>query len=363
MYIPTLWQEKYADSVLDQMRHICDPLADAVAARLNRKRPSHMIDEVISRAASEGGPFSDYLDHAHTVPRWVNWDAIEHARRVNLAFANVRAISLLVSSLVEGYSLSKAAHVLVATGRLQQDVLKRVYETSQMVHNINVPDGIRPGGVGHRTMMEVRLLHAMVRKYLRQRGWDVARYDEPINQEDMAFTIIEFDYLAVRGMERMGVQLSDDDRAALHHLWRYGAYLNGVDDRMITETPAEEIYQYERIRDRQRSPNEESRALATTVVSALAGQPPFNLPEALLFELSRLCLGDELADIYQFPRHAGWQRAVQLYRLGNQLGTFAHYRVPGFDRLSQALNFRIVRKALLDNLDADPDKRAFRHIA
>lgn len=363
MTIPAAWQAKYADSVLDQMRHTCDPLADAVAAGIERKRPSHMIDEVIARAASEGGAFRDYLDHANSVPAWVNWDAIEHARRINLAFANVRAIALLVSSLVEGYSLSKAAHVLVATGRLQQDVLKRVYETSQMTHNISVPDGIRPGQPGHRTMMEVRLLHAMVRKYLRGRGWDVSLYDEPINQEDMAFTIIEFDYLAVRGMERMGARLSDDDRVALHHLWRYGAYLNGVDERLITDSPAEEIYQYERIRDRQRNPNEESRSLAISVITALAGQPPFNLPESLLFELSRLCLGNELADAYQLPRHAGWQQAIRAYRLANKASTLAHYRLPGFDRISEALNFRLIRKALVDNLDSDPNKRAFRHIA
>lgn len=363
MPVSAAWQTRYCDAVLDQMRHTCDPLADAVAARLERRRPSQMIDEVFARASSEGGAFRDYLDHAYTIPDWVNWDAIEHARRVNLAFANVRAIALLVSSLVEGYSLSKAAHVLISTGRLHQDVLTRVYETSQMTHNISVPDGIRPGHPGHRTMMEVRLLHAMVRKYLRGRGWDTARYDEPINQEDMAFTIIEFDYLAIRGMERMGAKLSDDDKYAMHQLWRYAAYLNGVDEGLITGSLQEEIYLYDRIRTRQYDPNEESRALALAVITALAGQPPFNLPVELLFELARLCLGNELADAYQLPRHAGWRQAVRLYRLGNRVGTAAHYHLPGVDRLSETLNFRLIRKALVDNLDANPEKRAFRHIA
>lgn len=363
MSVPAAWQAKYTDAVLDQMRHTCDPLADAVAAQLERKRPSQMIDEVFARADTDGGAFRDYVEHAYTIPHWVNWDAIEHARHVNLAFANVRAIALLVSSLVEGYSLSKAAHVLISTGRLHQDVLKRVYETSQMTHNISVPNGIRPGHPGHRTMMEVRLLHAMVRRYLRGRGWDVAQYDEPINQEDMAFTIIEFDHLAIRGMERMGASLSNDDKYAMHQLWRYAAYLNGVDERLITESLDEEIYLYERIRARQYNPNEESRALALAVITALAGQPPFNLREELLFELSRLCLGDELADAYQLPRHKGWQQAVRLYQLANKASALAHYRLPGFDRLSETLNFRLIRKALVDNLDANPEKRAFRHIA
>ena len=97
--------------------------------------------------------------------------------------------------------------------------------------------------------------------------------------------------------------------------------------------------------------------------AATQAQPPFNLREELLFELSRLCLGDELADAYQLPRHKGWQQAVRLYQLANKASTLAHYRLPGFDRLSETLNFRLIRKALVDNLDANPEKRAFRHIA
>lgn len=363
MEVPYSWQEKYSDKKLDKMRYTCDPIADSVAAHIDRQRPSQMIDTVYQKAKSVGGPYKDYIDHAYTVPDWVNWDAIEHARRVSLAFANVRGIALLVSSLVEGYSLSKATHVLVATGRLHQDVLKRIYETSQMGHNMSIKDGLRPGNKGHRTIMEVRLLHAMVRKYLRAKGWDTSLYDEPINQEDMAFTVIEFDYLAIRGMERMGAELSLDDKYALHHMWRYGAYLNGVGEEMISESLAEEIYQYERIRSRNRSPNEESKLLAQTVVKALAGQPPFNLPEGLLFELSRLCIGEELADAYEFPQSTMWRQALKLYRNGNHVASRAHYKIPGADILSEKLNFEFLRRTLQANLDPNPEKRAFRHIA
>lgn len=105
---PPNWQQKYSETFLNEMRHLCDPLADA-------------------------------------------------------------------------------AHVLIATGRLHQDVTRRIYETAQMSHNMSVKNGMRPGGSGHRIILEVRLLHAMVRKYLRHHGWDTAKYDEPVNQEDMAF--------------------------------------------------------------------------------------------------------------------------------------------------------------------------------
>lgn len=357
------WQHKYSETFLNEMRHRCDPLADAAVALIERQRPSAMLDEVEKRAVSEGGAFQAFLDQANQVPGWVDWDKIEKARRLTLAFSTVRGMALLTSSLVEGYSLSKAAHVLIATGRLHQDVTRRIYETAQMSHNMSVENGLRPGGSGHRIILEVRLLHAMVRKYLRHHGWDTAKYDEPVNQEDMAFTIIEFDYLALRGMERLGVRLSEADRSALHHFWRYAAYLHGVDERLLTETLEEEIFQYEKIRAHQFNPNEESRLLAMTVLQSLARKPPFYFPEELLYEIARLCLGDALADTYALPLHSGWNSAILAYQAFNKAATFAHYHVPGAAFASEWLNFNTMRKTLLKNLEPEEKRRAFRHIA
>lgn len=354
---------KYTPRFLDSMREICDPLADAVVAQMQRQRPSAMLDEVERRATTEGGAFQAFLETTHQVPAWVDWGLIEQARRVQLAFSTVRGIALLTSSLVEGYSLSKATHVLVATGRLHQDVTRRIYETAQMSHNMNAKDGMRPGNAGHRIVLEVRLLHAMVRKYLRQRGWDTQHYGEPINQEDMAFTIIEFDYLARRGMERLGVALSDDDTRAVHHFWRYAAWLHGVDDALLTDSPEEEMAQYRQIRAHQYSPNEESRLLARTVLQSLANKPPFHFREAFLNEIARLCLGDALADEYALPRHGGWQHAIMALQALNKAATFAHYHLPGVARASEWFNFSSMRSTLIQNLEPDEPKRAFRHIA
>lgn len=363
MAAPYSTSSKYTDEFLDRMRYVCDPLADAVAANMERQRPSAMLDEVERRAQLEGGVFAEFLAQTQQVPAWVDWQRIEQARRINLAFNNVRGMALLVSSLAEGYALSKAVHVLIATGRLHQDVTRRIYETAQMSHNMNVKDGMKPNGVGFRHCLEVRLLHAMVRKYLKQQHWEVEKYDEPINQEDMAFTIIEFDYLAVRGMERLGAKLSADDRHALHHFWRYAAYLHGVDACMLTDSPAEEIEQYQRIRQRQYQPNEEGRLLALTVIRSLAQKPPFYLPEALLFELSRICLGDELADVYQLPRHPLWHKAVLAYQTSNRIATQLHYHWPASAYVAERFNFQLAQRILLDNLAPEAHKRAFRHIA
>lgn len=355
------WQQRYSPAQLQQWRQVCDPLADGAAAPLQRARPSAMLEQVEQLARDGNGACARFLQTTARPPAWVDWHLVEQGRRVCLAFSAVRSIGLL-AALLEGYSLSRAAHVLVATGRLNQDVARRLQETGQMSHNMNAPDALRPGGIGHRHVLEVRLLHAMVRRYLRARHWDVARYDEPINQEDMAFTVIEFDYLAARGMARLGAKLSADDRNAVHHLWRYAAWLHGVDEALITHSPAEMEYQYQAILAHQQQLNDESAALANAVLTGLANQPPLNLSERALRALSRAMLDQRLGKAYGLRPDRLADAGIAALRQLNRALTFAHYHLPGAARATEKMHFELARRALSEQLGAE-GQRAFRGMA
>jgi hypothetical protein len=361
MHIPSAWKDRYSAEKLDAWRNICDPLADNAAAHLKRARPSAMLEQLEDLALAGNADCRAFLDVTRAVPAWVDWQQVEHGRRVTLAFSAVRAIGLL-AALMEGYSLSRAAHVLVATGRLNQDVSRRLQETGQMSHNMNAPGGLLPGGIGHRHVLEVRLLHAMVRRFLRDRHWDVSQYQQPINQEDMAFTVIEFDHLAARGMARLGATLSPPDRNAVHHLWRYAAWLHGVDEQLITQTPAEEEFLYNAILTHQQRINDDSRALADSVLAGLANQPPLNLSERALRALSRAMLDENLANAYGLKKDPLADAGVALLKQANRLLTAAHYRLPGAARAAEVIHFELARRALNENL-GEADKRAFRGMA
>lgn len=355
------WTHRYSPARLQRWREVCDPLADEAAVHLKRARPSRMLDQLEALAGAGNADCARFLAITSQVPPWVEWALVERGRRACLAFSAVRGLGLL-AALMEGYALSRAARVLVATGRLNQDVTRRLHETGQMNHNMSARDGLRPGHVGHRHILEVRLLHAMVRRYVRERGWDVARFDEPINQEDMAFTVIEFDHLAVRGMARLGACVSTEDRHAMHHLWRYAAWLHGVDDELITRSPEEQTFQYEAIRAHQLAPNEDSRALAAAVLAGIAGQPPFNLSERALRALTRAMLDDDLRLAYGLRPDRVADAAVMALRQWNRAATFAHYRVPGAARIAERFHFTLGRRALEQEL-GDASKRAFRGVA
>src|SRR5690606_15536664 len=203
------------------------------------------------------------VDHCNRVPGWVDFDDLDCGRRVFLRYGPLQGLVLLCSSLVEGYSYNKPAQVLVSTGRLQKDVTKRIYETGQLLHNMVGADGIRPGSAGHRTLMEVRLLHSAVRQFLWNSGkWDAEKYDQPINQEDMAGTVLEFDFMVARGIERLGVRLADTEKRYMHYYWRYAGYVLGVDEALLSSTIEEQGVLAMQLMSHLYSPTADSEKLA-----------------------------------------------------------------------------------------------------
>ena len=358
-----IWWHKYAPERLEQWRQVCDPLADACTAQIRMGKPRDMLDEVIARAKTEGGAFQAFLDHCNTVPRWVDFSEMEKGREAFRRYAAMQGLVLLCSSLVEGYTFYKPAAVLVATGRLQTDVAVRLFETGQLLHNIVGRDGMRPGGLGQRTCMEVRLLHSAVRQRLWASGkWDTAEYDEPINQEDMAATVLGFDFMVVRGLRRLGIPVTDEEHTAMHYYWRYVGYLLGVDEALLTESPAEQEILALQLTSHLYKPTPHGEALVKALVhnTSTKSESSFGLPEDMLFGLAEYLGGPILARDFHI-------RNSFLTKL--KIRAFVQF-VKGFSAVEQSspdlmrkrfgdfLHW-VRHKRLVSGLGGNPDKFAF----
>lgn len=294
---------RFTNAMLDEFRRRGDPLADAAVAALGGRVRGGLLDAVEARARRGDAACGAFLDACHAAPPWADFGAMEPGRRLGFKYAPLAGIALMAGSLVEGYALGNAAEVLVATGRLTGDVRRRLHETSDFVYKLSLPGGIRPGNEGHRGLMKVRLLHAMIRAHLgRSPAWDHARLGLPINQEDMAITLIQFGYELRRGLTRLGVPLTDAEQDAQHLLWRYAGHVIGVDPALLTRTRRQEEALYHAITRRQRRVTEHSVQLAHAVLDGMAGLPPFYLPRPVLNQLCRRLVGDELADELRVPR-------------------------------------------------------------
>lgn len=184
---------------------------------------------------------SAFIEKYEVVPSWVNEEQLKRGQEVFLAYLPAAFLSLYYRSLVAGFSIPKIAAVIQATSYLSppsrpDQVLQRLMDTGELTTactGLGV-DAMLPGGIGWKTALHVRFLHAKVRFALLKRGgkrrWDVETYGIPINQEDMAATILAFSVNVLYGIDLMsGVSLSDQERLDYLALWRYIGYMLGVE--------------------------------------------------------------------------------------------------------------------------------------
>ncbi|WP_290580630.1 oxygenase MpaB family protein [Ketobacter sp.] len=315
-----------------------DPLADAVALRIDRRRPSHMMDEVVYLAKTEISVYQEFIDQLNTHPGWLDWEQIEHARRLQSAFHHARSIAIFSGSLLEGYCQNRAAVALVTRGHLHHEVIRRIHEANYLIHSLNQTDSLRSGKPGYRALAELRLSNAMIRKSLTTRGWPEHYKCAPLSQLDLAFDMLEYGYLATQGMERLGIQLDQDDRRAIHHFWRYCSWLYGLDEALITAGPHEERALYRQLSQRQKRVAREHELLAHTTLRCIGEQGLLNIPNELLQSFSRICLGDARANALNITQPPGWRRRAQFYITANRGATFVHYHIPGMSGLNQRIH-------------------------
>jgi hypothetical protein len=90
----------------------------------------------------------------------------------------------------------------------------------------------RPGDPDRRP--RATRVGASAEAFLNQAGaYDVIANGHPINQEDLAFTLMTFGYAIPRGLERWGCRLDAADREAFLHTWRLVGYLMGVEETLL----------------------------------------------------------------------------------------------------------------------------------
>lgn len=187
-----------------------------------------------------------FYEHYHDrIPPWVDFQQIQRGIDVFITYAPVAGQALFYLSLVPGFSIPKIAKVLEQTRYLvppstPEQVRNRLMDTGGFISNTMLPgnDGLsaaslRPGSKGWKMALQVRVLHAKVRRSIlrnKRISWDTNKYGVPINQEDMAATLLAFSVNVLMGIRFIsGRELSLNEQKDYLALWRYIGWLLGVE--------------------------------------------------------------------------------------------------------------------------------------
>lgn len=359
--------ERRHDPWLDGFRHRCDPLADEACEEIAAHAGGRRVDLLATceELAPESSACHRLLEFASTAPVWAEPPSYEAGRRM---FEHNGVLSLMVgfTVLVESYAGGRDNKVLMMSGRLGSgDAFRRLVETADFTAKVVSPAGFAPGTPGYRALLSVRLLHARVRQHCRRAGYDVQRYDEPVNQEAMAGTLMLFSTGVVRALEKLGVYIGDEERESYHRLWRHAGYLLGVDEALLPATYGEEVALFERIKAHQYCPDEDTRTLFESAVQGVA-EGARHLPLSLqvlgaglmqsewfLRGLTAACVDPGLAEFLVGPRPLE-QRAM-LAALRRALGASTRLqRLPVVHRASHAVKARLFHGIVQSLQEGDP---------
>ncbi len=291
-----------------------DPLADAAVDSLATLAPPERERMIAAALAGDfsktPAPLKDLLDALDPLPVWADLKRADHGGGVFLRGGVLTGLVLAFKSLVGGYLSPGGNKPLIFSGRLEEDVPRRLAETGKFVEAVCKPQGMARHGEGFATTVRVRLVHAQVRRMLLRSGrWDHAEWGVPINQHDMAGTALLFSLIVLEGLEQLGVETSRPDREDVMHLWRVVGHVMGVDQELLCATEAEGQNLAALIRATQAPPDDGARALAKVLLEGPVRQATSKTERvramrfvALNHALTRHFLGDEIADQLDLPR-------------------------------------------------------------
>lgn len=218
------------------LQRVGDPLADAAAERIGRADGRAVLERALRGGECADPAIAAVLDEARRVPDWVDFDRMIPGARLQQRLGRVGMLILGAWSLVNSYHCGPAVKPLTFTGQLTRKAGRRLAETSRYVVAVTQDDALRPGSPGWEMSVRVRLMHAAVRRMIRQAGgFDEQAWGAPINQADMVGTLIEFSAFIIAGARQLGFHVSDAEADGLVHLWRYAGYLGGVCPALLAQ--------------------------------------------------------------------------------------------------------------------------------
>ncbi|MFV9632496.1 oxygenase MpaB family protein [Mycobacterium neumannii] len=208
-------------------------------------------------------PLREFFTAVESLPDWV--DPVR-LRRGAEALRRGGADGMYVArdvSLLGGYQFSGFNKTLLRTGALEKGSNKRFAETMQWAMDVISDGGLEQLGVGYRSTLRVRLIHGLVRRHVSAMpDWRADDWGVPINQTDMAATLIGALVAPAVGVVGMGIVLRPKDYDAVAHLTRYVGWLMGVEDEWLPRGFRDSIRVLYHTLGALAEPDESSRQLA-----------------------------------------------------------------------------------------------------
>jgi hypothetical protein len=347
-------------------------------------RPDADVPEPIAAA------LRDYLRAGLALPDWADPEKILRAETLFFEMSMMSCTLLFCASLPECYVLPDLSGVLHVAGQLEARTDYRIRATAAMLFPVMMRNGLTGSdGGGVAQTLKVRLIHATIRhlilrgspasavrqaaaiaplppqadgaptlhQSLYAHGWDIAADGLPCNQQELAYTLLTFHYIYLRGLRKLGLGLPAADEAAYLHAWNVMGHVLGIDKDLMVESMADAEQLFARMQARGRGQSwlpDPRPALGAALMHAMENEIPIRLLKPFPVLLTRyLCGSQTAADLGLTGRVSLLSRAVFVLGMGatRAFDWVVRRFVPGFSicrMLTRVVGYRFTVKVLMD---------------
>ncbi len=350
--------EKWNDAFLDSMRQNADPRADGVVAAVIDSGGADAVNALMRHLVGNRDPIpeslpkvvKDFLEETEVLPPWADKKLIKKGEKVFDLYGPEMIMMLFFVSLPYAYATKRGSHVLSISAELTKHVHRRIFRTAQFIMDVMQEGGLTTRGRGVRAAQKVRLIHASIRHYIHHNPkwnseWD-PEWGLPINQEDMAGTLMDFSAGVMRGLQRACIPLDAEEADAYLHCWKVVGHIIGVRPELMPENVADSFDLANTIIARQKGESDSGTALAKDLIQFIQSFMP-RFMRGFPATATRVLSGDEVADIIHVDR-ANWTRillSVQfaLFRLAARF----ERRFPHARKRIRFVTWNLIEKAVL----------------
>jgi hypothetical protein len=268
---------------LEQMRRLGDPVADRVVTELFRDGDVAAVNRLMQNMVANEYPspesmpaiVRDYLAQTDVLPEWTDPQLIQTGEQLFWRYGTKLILVLYCYSLPFCYLGRNGVQVLALTNRLASNPTRRIIETAQLLVDVMQAGGLTsPQGRGRRSIQKVRLMHAAIRQLAPTAPQWKANFGLPVNQEDLAGTLMSFSWIALDGLDKLGVETTPAEGEAFLHCWLIVGHLLGIQAELLPRDVAAAKGLADAIAAHQFGPCPEGQALTKALVDMMASTLP-----------------------------------------------------------------------------------------
>ncbi|PQA59703.1 oxygenase MpaB family protein [Siphonobacter curvatus] len=319
MLLRTIKPTRYfSDELLSHYRQQTDPAADAIIEQVAAAGGPAGVRTFLQQRTEGKIPLKEvpecrrFVREEGRLPDWADPKLMASGIRLFQRHRDTITLLLGCLSLPYAYLAADGVQVLALSKRMQNDTRQRLEETGAFVFGITEAEawqGKYPTAI--ERILNVRLIHAVVRWFCQHSNrWNPA-WGEPVNQEDMAGTNLTFSYIIIQGLRKNGIEPDEKEAEAYLHFWKVVGYLSGVPEDLLPENLREAYVLGQSIARRLFRPSPEGQQLTQALLRALEDTVPEGL-KTLPAAQMRFLLGDEYADQLALPAVPLEKRLVRL---------------------------------------------------